>query len=209
MKLIGIPLSSPTRKVRILLEEKQAPYEMAFIDTFPDPNPLHSLNPLGKVPVLIAEDGAALFDSHVIVEYLEHRFPEPRFTPDGEIGRLVVKRWEALADGAVDAIREIVYECRWREPALRSTWWIGRQRAKLLRALERLSADLGDNEWCASGRMTLADIIVGCLMGSVNARLAAFDLRGEFSNLWALWERLEQRASFERTRMPEQQVELP
>jgi glutathione S-transferase len=91
----------------------------------------------------------------------------------------------------------------------RSTWWIARQRGKLLRALERLSADLGDNEWCASNHMTLAEVIVGCLMGRVSARLVAFGLRGEFSNLWALWQRLEQRASLERTRMPAQQVELP
>lgn len=209
MKLVGIPLSSPTRKIRILLEEKRAPYEMEFVDTFADPNPLHALNPLGKVPVLILEDGTALFDSHVIVEYLEERFPEPRFVPDDRNERLMVKRWEALADGAVDAVREIVYECRWREPARRNKQWIARQRGKLVRALERLSGDLGDREWCVSSRMTLADVIVGCLMGSVRARLAVFGLQDQHANLWALWHRLEQRPSFERTRMPEQQIELP
>jgi glutathione S-transferase len=209
MKLVGIPLSSPTRKVRILLEEKRAPYDMEFVDTYPDPNPLHAANPLGKVPVLILEDGTALFDSHVIVEYLEEKFPEPRFISDDWNERLAVKLWEALADGAVDAIREIVYECRWREPPLRSTQWIARQRGKLARALERLAGDLGDREWCVSGRMTLADLIVGCLMGSVRARLAVFGLHEQHPNLWALWRRLEQRPSFERTRMPEQQIEMP
>jgi glutathione S-transferase len=209
MKLIAIPTSSPVRKVRILLEEKAVPYEMEFVDTFAGSTSLQFLNPLGKVPVLILDDGAALFDSHVIVEHLEHNYPRPQFVPQDHNERLMVKRWEALADGAVDAIREIIYECQWREVAFRSNSWIARQRGKLVRALERLSDDLGEREWCVSDRITLADVIIGCVMGSVNARLSVFGLRNQHANLWALRDRLEKRPSFERTRIPEQQIELP
>lgn len=102
------------RKVRIFLEEKRVPYELEFVDIFADPNPLHQLNPLGKVPVLVFDSGKVLFDSSVIVEYLEEKFPIPNLIPKQFDERLIIRQWEVIADGAIDSIRAIVYECDWR-----------------------------------------------------------------------------------------------
>src|SRR5882672_6103044 len=112
MKLIGTPSSPFTRKVRVVLAEKRIDYEFV-VDPPGDPaTQVPTYNPLGKVPVLITDDGATIFDSRVIVEYLDSASPVARLIPDDIRQRIQVRRWEALADGCTDAIVALVAEKR-------------------------------------------------------------------------------------------------
>src|SRR5215212_9094162 len=101
MKLIG-SLSSPyVRKVRIVMAEKKLDYQFVEEDVWNSDRVLAS-NPLGKVPCLVMEGGEAVFDSRVIVEYLDSRSPLARLIPESSRGRTEVRTWESLADGIID-----------------------------------------------------------------------------------------------------------
>src|SRR5579859_1440469 len=99
MKLLASLASPYTRKVRIVLAEKKIECEMALVDVSPLDNPVNAHNPLGKVPTLVLDDGTALYDSRVIVEFLDSVSPLSRLIPDDNRERAAVRRWEALAAG--------------------------------------------------------------------------------------------------------------
>ena len=110
MKLLGSVPSPYTRKVRVVLAEKKIDCDFEVVDVVPPENPVNALNPLGKVPTLVLDDGTTLFDSRVIVEFLDGASPLARLIPDDNRDRVAVRRWEALADGALDAGLLIRYE---------------------------------------------------------------------------------------------------
>ena len=110
-------------------------------------NPVHAYNPLGKLPVLILDDGTHLYDSRVIVEYIDLVSPVSRLIPEPARQRIAVKKWEALADGVCDAAAAIVVERR-RPTHLQSDEWIDRQRRKIGEGVAELSRELGDRAWC-------------------------------------------------------------
>src|SRR6187431_3009467 len=112
MKLIAAPVSPYRRKVRIVLAEKRIEYDL-IMDNPTDPaTRVSDFNPLGKVPVLVLDDETTLFDSRVIVEYLDNASPVGRLIPDDTRHRIQVRRWEALADGCTDATVAVVMERR-------------------------------------------------------------------------------------------------
>ena len=96
-------------------------------------------NPLGKIPVLITEDGQAIFDSRVILEYLDHRAGGGRIIPV-DAGRFDVLRMQAMADGMADAALLMVYEKRFRPENMRYEPWLKRQQEKVDRTLAVLEA---------------------------------------------------------------------
>ncbi len=129
MKLIAAPASPYSRKVRIVLAEKRIDYEM-IVDSPLDPaTRVPEFNPLGKIPVLVLDDDTTLFDSRVIVEYLDNASPVGRLIPDDTRQRIQVRRWEALADGCTDAAIAVVMEKR-RPAGQQSAEWIARQAGK-------------------------------------------------------------------------------
>src|SRR5262245_66562531 len=102
MKLLASPASPYTRKVRVVLAEKKIDCEMERVDVAPVENPVNPHNPLGKIPTLVLDDGTALYDSRVIVEFLDHASPLNRLIPADISGRVNEGRWEALGDGVGD-----------------------------------------------------------------------------------------------------------
>src|SRR5207249_11682205 len=103
MKLIGSLASPFARKVRIVLAEKKIDYEFENDNPWKPQAAAARVNPLGKVPVLVLDDGTALFDSRVIVEFLDNASPLGRLLPAENRERIEVRRWEALADGVLEA----------------------------------------------------------------------------------------------------------
>ena len=103
MKLIGSTSSPYVRKVRIVMAEKKLDYEFVTEDVWAADSTIGQSNPLGKVPCLVMEGGEALFDSRVIVEYLDTLSPVGKLIPAVGRERAEVKTWEALADGVLDA----------------------------------------------------------------------------------------------------------
>lgn len=195
MKLLGSVPSPFTRKVRIVLAEKRVECTFESVEVMAADSPVPRHNPLGKIPVLVLDDGATLYDSRVIAEFLDTVSPMGRLIPEESRGRIAVRRWEALADGVVDAGILIRYE-QAREKKLQSKAWIERQTAKLERGLEQMAEDLGDKPWCQGNGYTLADIASGCALGWLALRFAKIDWRGNHPNLARHFDKLSERPSF-------------
>lgn len=198
MKLIGSNSSPYARKVRIVMAEKKLEYEMSLEDVWSDQTRISDANPLGKVPCLIMEGSEALFDSRVIVEYLDTLSPVGKLIPPIGRERAEVKTWEALADGVMDAALLARMETVWdkRTEAQRSQAWIDRQIGKINTSLEAMSRGLGDKPYCAGTWFSLADIAVGCALGYLDFRFPQIGWRDTRPNLVRLQEKLMQRTSF-------------
>jgi glutathione S-transferase len=198
MKLIGSTSSPYVRKVRVVMAEKKLDYQFVEEDVWAADTTIMHSNPLGKVPCLVMEGGEALFDSRVIVEYLDTLSPVGKLIPVMGRERAEVKTWEALADGVLDALSLARLEANWagRGKAQRSQAWIDRQMAKTEASLKAMSQGLGDKPFCAGIYLSLADIAVGCALGYLDFRFPQVDWRTPHPNLAKLQEKLMQRASF-------------
>lgn len=198
MKLIGTATSPYTRKVRIVLAEKRMECEFIVDAPNSESSTVAQYNPLGKIPVLVLDDDNTLFDSRVIVEYLDNASPGNRLIPEEKRPRIQVRRWEALADGCTDAAVAVVLEKR-RPPEQQSSEWVTRQQGKMDRALQMMADDLAAKTWCAGDFFTLADIAVGCCLGFLDLRLPDLPWRRNHPNLARLAEKLALRQSFRDT----------
>ena len=198
MKLIGATTSPYVRKVRVVMAEKKLDYEFVTEDVWAPETTIGQSNPLGKVPCLVMEGGEALFDSRVIVEYLDTLSPVGKLIPAMGRERAEVKTWEALADGVLDAAILARLEANWagRSKAQRSQAWIDRQLAKVNASLKAMSQGLGEKPFCAGIYLSLADIAVGCALGYVDFRFPEIEWRGTYPNLAKLQDKLMQRQSF-------------
>lgn len=199
MKLIG-SLSSPyVRKVRIVLAEKRIDHQWIAEDVWATDTTIQRSNPLGKVPCLILEDGSALYDSRVICQYLDMQPPANSLIPT-EIGqRIRTLRWEALADGVLDAGVLIRLEQTRRDPAQQSEPWVARQRSKVDQGLVVMAQDLDKRSWCVGGTLTLADIAVGAALGWLEFRLPEINWRTRHPQLGRYYDALLTRQSFRDT----------
>ncbi|MEE8530524.1 MAG: glutathione S-transferase [Nitrosomonadaceae bacterium] len=198
MKLVGSLTSPYVRKVRIVLAENNIGYDFDVDIPWNVGSHVPDYNPLGKVPVLILDDGAALFDSRVIVEYLDSTSSTLRLIPESNRDRIMVKRWEALADGICDAAATIFLE-RKRPDTLQSLEWIARQQKKVALGLEAAARELSDKKWCEGNAYTLADIALCCALSFLVFRFPEIEWRNTFPNLANLADTLEGRASFMET----------
>jgi len=201
MKLIGTPTSPYTRKARVVLAEKRIEYELVVEAPYDAASEVPVYNPLGKVPVLVLDDATTIFDSRVIVEYLDNASPVAKLLPEGTRHRIQARRWEALADGCTDAIAAMVIEKR-RPAEFQYGPFLERQQDKIARALQVMSDDLGTRSWCCGDFFTLADIAAGCCLGFLDLRLPDVAWRATYPNLARLAEKLAQRPSFRETVPP-------
>ena len=201
MKLIGSVPSPYVRKVRVVMAEKKLEYEFVQEDVWASDSTITSSNPLGKVPCLVMEGGEALFDSRVIVEYLDTLSPVGKLIPPSGRERTEVKIWEALADGLLDAAITARLEAHWpgRSEAERSQVWIDRHLGKVHDSLVAMSQGLGDKPYCCGTHLNLADLAVGCALGYLDFRFPLIGWRDDYANLAVLQEKLAQRASFMET----------
>jgi glutathione S-transferase len=195
MKLIASLTSPYARKIRIVLAEKKIDYELVLDSPWVEGNQIASANPLGKIPVLVLDDDSTVFDSRVIAEYLDTVAPNNRLIPASGRERIAVKRWEALADGVLDAAVAMFLEAK-RPDGERSPSWIERQRGKIDTALAAISHDLGEQAWCHGNNLTLADIAVGCSLGYLSFRLGDIPWAERHANLDRLYEKLMLRPAF-------------
>jgi glutathione S-transferase len=198
MKLIGSVTSPYVRKVRIVMAEKKLDYQFVSEDVWSDTTQIHAANPLGKVPCLIMEGHEAVFDSRVIVEYLDTLSPVGKLIPPAGRERAEVKTWEALADGLLDAAILARMEAVWtkREDSQRSQAWIDRQLDKIQHALAAMSHGLGDKPFCSGIHLSLSDIAVGCAVSYLDFRFPQIDWRTPYPNVHKLYDKLAQRPSF-------------
>ena len=194
MKLLSSTASPYTRKVRIVLAEKKIECEIQPVE-----NPVNAHNPLGKIPTLILDDGSALYDSRVIVEFLDGKSPIGRLIPEDLRERVAVRRWEALADGVLDAGLLVRYESL-RDATERSNAWTDKQLARIRRGMAEMAGGLGERAWCHGERYSLADIAVGCCLGWLGFRKPGdVDWHAEYPSLAKHYEKLMARPAFAET----------
>ncbi|MFZ3218978.1 MAG: glutathione S-transferase C-terminal domain-containing protein [Rhodoferax sp.] len=198
MKLLGSTSSPYVRKVRIVMAEKKLDYAFVIEDVWAADTRIAEANPLGKVPCLIMEGAEALFDSRVIVEYLDTLSPVGKLIPAVGRERAETKTWEALADGLLDASVLARLEATWagRTKAQRSQAWIDRQLGKVQATVTAMSRGLGEKPFCGGIHLSLADIAVGCALGYLDFRFPQLDWRTDNPNLVRLYDKLMQRPSF-------------
>ena len=198
MKLIGSVTSPYVRKVRIVMAEKKLDYQFVPEDVWSADTQITASNPLGKVPCLVMEGGEAVFDSRVIVEYLDTLSPVGKLIPPSGRERAETKTWEALADGLLDAAILARLEATWpgRTPEQRSQAWIDRQMDKIQAALKAMSQGLGDKPFCSGVHFSLSDVATGCALSYLDFRFPDINWRKDHPNLQKLSDKLALRQSF-------------
>ena len=201
MKLLASLTSPYARKVRIALAEKKIDFDLIEASPWEAASSIAQYNPLGKIPTLVLEDGTTLFDSRVIVEYLDAVSPVSRLIPEPSRQRIAVKRWEALADGICDAAMLIAQERR-RPARQQSKPSIAHQEEKIVRTIDAAARELEERPWCNGEGYSLADIATGCALGYLDLRHVELEWRERHVNLARLAERLATRPSFADTAPP-------
>jgi glutathione S-transferase len=173
MKLYASTGSPFARKIRVMLIEKSVPHEVEMVDLWA-PSDYSGTNPVGKVPALRLDDGRVVVNSPLIADYVDGRYPEPRFIPVDPDLRLEARRWEALADATMDAAVASIYEARFHDEAKRSAAFLERQRGKIDRGFAELERMLGGRQWCVGGAMSVADIAIACHVAFISLRRPEF-----------------------------------
>ena len=201
MKLYASPASSFARKIRVMLIEKNVSHEVEMLNLWAS-NTYQTVNPIGKVPALKLDDGRVLISSAVIADYVDAKYPSPRFIPADADGRIDVRRWEAIADGAMEAVGASLYETRFHDEATRSQAWLDRQRGKVDAGLASLEGALGRRSWCVGDAMSLADIAIACHLGFVSLRMPHFFPDEKYPHLAQLCATMEARESMKKTAPP-------
>ncbi len=165
--LRNAPASPFGRKVRLAaaicgLDER---IETAIADTNDPSDALRRQNPLGKIPALILEDGTVLYDSRVIVEFLDAEAGGGVVIPKGR-ERIPALTMQALADGLLDALLLQVYEGRFRPPETHNQRWLDNQRSKVERAMAAFEA----SPPTFAGSPHVGQITLACALGYQDLR---------------------------------------
>ncbi len=198
MKLLYTQNSPYARKVRVVALEKHLDLDLQEVVLGAEDSPVTQYNPLGKIPVLILDNDEGLYDSRVIVEYLDTRTPGSRLVPNDPRLRISVIRWCALADGICDATIAVMLEQR-KVSDQQSASFIDKQMKKVEQGLAVLNEDINKKKWCVDETFSLADIAVGCMLGYVSLRLADMGWQDKYPNLSKHYTILSKRPSFKET----------
>ena len=197
MKLFYSNNSPYARKIRILIDEKKVPVTLEKVVLADKNCTIHEYNPLAKVPILVIND-ISIFDSPVIAEYLDYKSGPLYLIPSDFDKKILVKRWEALADGLCDASVAIMLEKR-RPISQQNTDVFEKQMRKIKLSLQRLNEEIEGKEYYLENTFSYADIAVGCALGYVKLRYPEIDFKSEYLNLYHLHEELMKRQSFQAT----------
>ncbi|HSI24479.1 MAG TPA: glutathione S-transferase N-terminal domain-containing protein [Methylotenera sp.] len=198
MKLLYTLNSPYARKVRIVALEKHIELDLQEV-VLADPECIvKNHNPLGKVPVLVLADGDSVYDSRVIVEYLDNHAPGTHLIPTDNSSKIRVRRWEALADGVCDAAVSAMLEGR-KPLEQQSQANIDKQLDKVIRGLEVLNLDITKKKWCVNETFSLADIALGCTLGYLDLRYKHLNWQDKYVNLARHYSLLVKRPSFKLT----------
>lgn len=201
MKLLASRTSPYARKVRVVLAEKRIDFEFVEENAWNADTTVTLYNPLTKVPVLVLDDGTPLFDSRVIVEYLDGVTPVSRLLPENGRERALMKRWEALGDGITDAGVSCFLE-RKRPAELQGKDAMARQLSKVESGIAAAARDLGDRKFVGGESLALGDISLGCALLWLEFRIPEVTWRARYANLASWIERIETRPSFLETKPP-------
>ena len=198
MKIIIATPSPYARKVRVVLREKKINFEEIIDIPWNADTLTISLNPLGKVPILLRSMQEPLFDSKVIVQYLDYYKPQPLFYPKNSEENISAKLIETIADGICDAVVLIFLENS-RKDTLRSKNWIKRQEEKIFEGVKYLSNDLDEKRYFVGNYFNIADVCVFSCLEYLDLRFPKLKWRNKYPNLKRYWAIHKDRQSFKET----------
>ena len=197
MKLFYSNNSPYARKIRILINEKKADISLEKVVLTDKNCIIHKYNPLSKVPTLLLDD-ISIFDSPVIAEYVDYKSGPIYLIPSDFDKRMLLKRWEVIADGLCDAAVAIMLEKR-RISSQQNADVLEKQMSKIKSSLTWLNEEMEDKEYYLENTFSYADIAVGSALGYVKLRYPEIDFKKEHLNLHRLYDLLMQRPSFQTT----------
>lgn len=198
LKLISATPSPYARKVRIALAEKGIPFELQTEVPWHGTTETPRYNPLEKLPVLILENGEAVYESRYILEYLEAKYPDPPLLPADVDAMLLARKFEVLCDGTCDAFVLMFFE-QMRDKDRQSPEWIARQRRKVDGGMREIARLVGDRDYAVGDGFTLGDIAAGTVAGYLTVRWPDYPWRDQYPSLAAYADRIERRPSFRDT----------
>lgn len=198
--LVGRYASPFVRRVAVTLQALGIPYERQVISSLTDQDKLRAVNPVGRVPALVLDDGEALIDSAAILDYIDEiAGPERALTPPRGAARRKVLKTTALMTGAVEKVVATLYERNRRPPEKVHQPWIDHCTGQALSALTTLEAEAGKS-WLVGDRMTQADVTVAVGYDFLRRTQAALVPDGKFPKLAALSARCENLPAFQNAR---------
>ena len=204
MRLINAPPSPYGRKVAIALREKGVPFETIWDEPWSEHTVTAEYNPLAKLPILLTDDGEALYESNYLLEWIERRYPRPPLLPHDDDGILEAKQLMVLADGVMEAGSWLIRELTRSES---SAAWIERQRAKITRATETIAAAVDGQEFALRDGFGQADIAIVVNLKMIDtfadlfeAPVEAISWRDRLPQLADYVARIDERPSFVATR---------
>lgn len=192
IKIFGSKTSPFTRKVRIVALEKKLDWSFECFDPLDfEKFYLGGLNPLGRVPVMMLNDNIVVFDSPVIAEYLDNLTPNKKLiTANSARENMMVRRWEALADGLCDiGINSVVYESRRITDKIDENRIITGKK-EILAGIELASKEFGNNEFCMGQSITLGDIALLCALDWIKFRIPDIDWQDKFENINSFYQKM-------------------
>jgi glutathione S-transferase len=199
MKLYGSLTSPYVRKARVLIAEKKLSVEMVIEDPWPEDSRIPTRNPLGKVPVLEVEPGNTLFESVLVLHYLDH-VDGKSITPKDAAGYWQSQWWQSLGNGMIDAAVAHVLETR-RPAGRQMPEKLAREEARIERAAAVAESRFRGGPFLVGGRFTLADLILGVALQYVDFRCPN-EWRSKCPKLAAWHEAIAARRSFQDTLPP-------
>lgn len=199
MKLYGSPFSPYARKARVLIQEKNIPCEFVIEDPWPAGSRIPGMNPLGKVPVLQIGPGNYLFESALVVHYLDHLDGKP-LPPTDAAGYWQSQWWQALGNGMIDATIARVLESR-RPADKQMPEKMAREEARIARAFATAAGAYRGGRFLAGSKFGLADLVLGVAFQYIDIRYP-HDWRGGYPQLKQWFDGIAARQSFEQTLPP-------
>ncbi|AWD32463.1 putative GST-like protein YibF [Candidatus Kinetoplastibacterium sorsogonicusi] len=191
MILLGSSTSPFVKKVRIAMSYKKILYEFQLENVWSLDSKIENYNPLGKIPCLLTDNQESIFDSRVIIEYLDILKPLPRLIPLEDKDKIRVKCLEAISDGIIDASVLIYYENN-RENQYIDYKWINRQHKKIISSLIKINNLYNENYLTISiNNINVADISLFCALEFLDLRFKDILWRENYKNLSKFFELFE------------------
>ena len=206
MKLIIATPSPYARKVRVIMREKNINFEEIIDVPWNTDTLTLGINPLGKIPILLRDGHEPLFDSKVIVQFLDKYKQKPLFYPKDPDENISARLVETVAEGICDSIVLLFLENS-RNETLRSKTWIKRQEKKIIEGVKYLSNNLQEKKYFVGNFFNIADVSVFTCLEYLDLRFSKFKWRDSYKNLVSYWLIHKNRQSFIETKPVAQVIE--
>ena len=206
LKLLSATPSPFARKARVVLLEKNIPFELKTINPWNMNADIERFNPLGKIPVLITANNETIYDSKFIIEWIEHNYPDPAVFPTDAKTKFKAQQIQVIADGICEAVILLFFENMRPDPQ-QSKPWTERQIKKISNGLQALEQQISNDDFYVDNTFGIADISVVSAVDYLSLRFKTYEWRNKFTRISKFVARQSARQSFIETMPTPQDIE--